>query len=183
MGCKGEYDSQSDGLNNEFNNIENEFTQLKKVNGISISLIYKPTDLMVRQEIDNLKSETKINQDSIEKKYSKCLYFLLSYSKDNNELLSTIRTSRNQFNNIQNMLTFNMSDMVVLTNENNDTIPIVDYNFTRTYGLSKSTSLLFVFDRNKLIDKSDEINFKLKDIGIGVGDINFKYKANTIKNN
>jgi hypothetical protein len=141
VSCKKDYDSEKSNLIDYVKNEDNGFFQTTEINGVKINLTYRPTELMVSQEISNLGSEKKINLDSVKNKYKNNLYFILSYSRDNKEILSTITKSRQDFNAIQNTLTFDMANKVSLVNQNKDTIRLIDYNFPRTYGMSRATSL------------------------------------------
>ncbi len=161
------------------NDVDNGFSQIKEVNGVKIIVTFKPSDLLVCQEVEN-KNFSKEKTDSIRLKYNNLLYFILSYSKDDKEILSTIE-SRSQFNEIQNKLTFKMNENVSLVNNFKDTIPLQDYNFTRTYGMSKTSTLLFVFRKNDKIENSNQLNFILSDIGIGIGNLEFKFDTNILE--
>lgn len=183
ISCKNDLISNEEDLIKHIKDEENGFSITKEINGFRINSIYKPTDLMVLNETSDEANNNVSKIDSLKLKYKENLYFILSYSRDGKELLSTITESREKFNSVQNILTFDMMNRVSLTNQNNDTIPLVDYNFPRTYGMSRSTNAIFVFKRNQVLEESEELIFKVKDIGIGIGDINFKYSADLIKNN
>jgi hypothetical protein len=175
--CKKTFDTKESYL--EYLKDEDKgYSETKLVNGIKINLSYKPTKFMALQENPKELEEMK---DSLNAKYGNFIYFILSYSRDNKEILSTISESREKYNLVQNALTFGMAENVSLTTENRDTIPLVGYNFPRTYGMSQSTNLLFVFERNKLIDKGGDLFFNLKDIGLDTGDLKFKFNTNIIK--
>lgn len=179
-GCKdtGKFENQELLTKNE----EDGFLRQKIINDVHIDLLLKPTELMIDQDlVNNNLDETK--RDSLKLKYKKFIYFVLSYSKDNKEILSTISSSREDFNSIQNTLTFGMKEKVALVNDKNDTIKLIDYHFPRTYGMARSTSMLFIFERDKILEKSKEIYFNVEDIGIGIGNIKFKYPAKTIQDN
>jgi hypothetical protein len=178
-GCQEKFKTR-DEYSKYINDADNGFSQTKVVNGVTINVTYKPSDLMVCQEIENKNYSTK-QIDSVRAKYDKLLYFIVSYSKDNNEILTTIPASRSEFNEIQNRLTFRMNENVALVNNKRDTIPLLDFNFPRTYGMSKTTTVLFVFNKNDKIEDSNELNFNLTDIGIGIGDLKFSYPTTILK--
>ncbi len=176
--CAKTFDTVEE-MNEYIQDVDNGFSQTKIINGVRINLTYKPTELMVLQEISN-KNYSEKQKDSLRNKYNKYIYFILSYSKDEKEILSTLTTSREQFNTVQNTLSFRMNQNTSLINNKNDTVPLIGYNFPRTYGMSRSTNLLFVFERNKQIEDSGKFYFNLSDIGIGIGDITFKYNTSII---
>lgn len=162
-------------------NDDNGYSQTKQINGIKINLTYRPTELMVTQEIGD-HNYPQSYKDSIKAKYDKCLYFILSYSKNDKEILLTVPTSREQYNLLQNTLTFEMNTKVALTAGRRDTIPLINFNFPRTYGTARSNNILFVFEKPKNTRKSNNIQFNVHDIGLGIGDIKFSYAEKTIKN-
>ncbi len=179
LSCNSNYDKNYAELLKDVNNEENGYVQTKEINGVKISLAYRPTELMVSQELEQL-GDIKISKDSLKKKYNQNLYFILNYSKNNNEILSSVSESRQKFNEVQNTLTFGMQEKVALLNEKKDTIPLLDYNFPRTYGMARSTSLLFIFKREENLEKSSTLIFSVNDIGLGIGDVKFKYSTDII---
>ncbi|WP_140487106.1 hypothetical protein [Flavobacterium sp. GSA192] len=176
--CNKSFDTVEDAYS-YIQNEDNGYTKTKKINGIDINLTYKPSELIAGQEFSN-NNYSEAKKDSLKKEYNKYLYFVLSLSKNNKEILSSFPQSREQLNSIQNTLTFEMNQRASLVNSNRDTIPLIDFNSPRTYGMSKSTSVLFVFERNKLVEDSDEFYFNLQDIGLETGDLKFKFDK-TIK--
>lgn len=158
------------------NDEDNGYSQTKVINNVKVNVTYKPSELMVYQEE---LTPTEKQKDSLLKKYNQSLYFILSYSKEGKEIFSTIKESRSDFNDLQNTLTFGMNKKVSLTTTKKDTVPLIDYNFPRTYGMSRSTTLIFVFKKNE-ITNNGELSFNIEDIGIGTGDIKFKFNSKII---
>ncbi len=158
---------------------KNGFQQHKTVNGIDYTLTYRPTDLLVKQELGD--SGTMQQVDSLRGKYRKFLYFNLSMSQNNKELLSTAARSRAEFGAMVNQLAFGMGNKVHLFTGGKDTIPLLDYVYPRMYGMSSSTSMLFVYPRDPKVMKSEYIHVTVEDIGLGTGDITFKIPAKNIK--
>ncbi len=176
--CDKKFDAVEE-INDYIKDANHGFSQTKIINGIKINLTYKPSEVVAINEFKNSNYSEK-RKDSIKKNYNKYLYFLLSYSKDDKEILSTIPQSREEFNSIQNTLTFEMNDKVTLTNNSQDTIPFIDSNFSRTYGFARSTNILLIFEKNKDFNGSKEIYFNLADIGLQTGDVKFKYTTSII---
>lgn len=179
LSCNLRSDKNHAEILKEVNDEKNGFTQTKEINGVKLSLTYRPTELMVSQELEQ-QGDVIISRDSLMNKYKNNLYFILSYSKNDNEILSSISESRQKFNEVQNILTFGMREKVALVNNKKDTIPLLDYNFPRTYGMARSTSLLFIFKKEENFNDSNTVTFYVKDIGLGIGDVKFKYSINTI---
>ncbi|GFZ94241.1 hypothetical protein GCM10011531_27550 [Aquaticitalea lipolytica] len=157
---------------------ENGYVQRKSVNGIDFELMYRPTDLLVKQELGDsiISDRVKVLRD----KYSKYLYFNLSMSKNNKELLSTTPKNRAEFGQMVNQLVFGMNEKVHLYTQSNDTIQMIDYVYPRLYGMGKSSSLMFVFQRDEKKLKEEYLNFNIQDFGLLTGEVNFKVSSQKV---
>ncbi len=148
------------------------YTQHKTINGVDYTLMHRPTDLLVKQELgDNTnKKEIKTLRD----KYSKYMYFNLSMSKNNQELLSTAPKSRNEFGAMVNQLTFGMNEKVHVYTSKKDTLDMADFIYPRMYGMSRATTIMFVYPRYKKALKEGYLNFTIEDLGLYTGEVKFK---------
>lgn len=178
VSCNKQF-GNADELNAFVQNEKNEYKASKKVNGIDFALQYKPTDMMVQQEIGDSISPEKVDQ--LRKKYKDNLYFLLSMSGNDTELLSVVIKDRQRYNDMVNQLVFGMNQKIVLISPEKDTLKMLDYVYPRMYGMSKSTNLLLVFPRDpKFLDKP-YLNFTILDFGMETGDVKFKLDPKVIK--
>lgn len=155
----------------------NGYLQKKNINSYDFSLLYRPTDLLVKQELDSV-SEEKIK--ALREKYSQYMYFNLSISKNNKELLSTVPNNRNEFGAMVNQLAFGMNKKIHLLTSKKDTIEMLDFSYPRMYGMSKSTDILFVFPRDRKYLKEDSLYFIIEDLGFFTGEIKFKISNNLL---
>ncbi len=156
------------------------YLQEKNVNNYDFSLLYKPTDLLVSQELGDSKDEEKIK--SLRKKYSQYLYFTLSMSRNNKELLSTTPRNRQEFGAMVNELAFGMDKKVHLYTPKKDTLALLDYVYPRMYGMSKATTMLFVYPKDEKYLKGDYLNLTIGDLGTYTGEVKFKIATKVIKN-
>lgn len=155
----------------------NGYLQKKTVNGIHFTLQYKPTDMLVEQEIVELSEE---NISTLRNKYKQYLYFNLGMSKDNRELLSATPKNRNEFGAMVNQLAFGMGDRVNLISAARDTLPLLDFIYPRMYGMSGSTNILFVYSRDENSLNGEFLNFIIQDIGLFTGEVKFKIPTTLI---
>lgn len=161
-------------------NEENGYTQSKMINGVLYTLTYRPTDLLVNQELgDDITSE---RIEELRAKYDRYLYFNLSMSKNNKELLSAAPKNRSEFGEMVNQLAFGMREKVHLYTISKDTIEMTDFIYPRMYGISKKTSMLFVFPREENKLQEDYLNFTIQDLGLYTGDVSFKIASKQLKN-
>jgi len=169
----------ADELNAFVQNEKNEYKASKTINGIDFALQYKPTDMMVQQEIGDSISPKKVDQ--LRNKYKDNLYFSLSMSGNNAELLSLVIKDRQRYNTMVNQLVFGMNQKIFLISPEKDTLKMLDYSYPRMYGMSKSTNLLLIFPRDpKFLDKP-YLNFTILDFGMETGDVKFKLDPKRIK--
>lgn len=162
---------------------EHGYFQKKTVNGYDFSLLYKPTDLLVAQELPkDLDKEAQAQKvRELREKYNKYLYLTLSISKDNKEVLSTAPKNRQEFGTMVNQLAFGMSDKVHLYTQKKDTLPLLDYIYPRMYGMGGATNILFVYPRDEKYLQDQNIHFALQDLGIYTGEVRFKIENDRIK--
>jgi len=158
----------------------NGYIQHKTVNGVDFTLMYRPTDLLVKQELGDSINKDRVKQ--LRSKYNKYMYFNLSMSKNNQELLSTAPKNRNEFGAMVNQLAFGMNDKVHLYTQSKDTLEMTDFIYPRMYGMSRATTIMFVYPREKKALQEDYLNFTIEDLGLYTGEVKFKIVTNKIKN-
>ncbi|CAM1340651.1 hypothetical protein [Tenacibaculum amylolyticum] len=161
-------------------NQDHGYVQSKNVNGYDFTLLYKPTDLLVDQELGN--TFTKEDVEKLREKYKKYIYFTLSMSRDNKELLSATPKNRQEFGAMVNELAFGMGEKVHVFTSKKDTLTLLDYVYPRMYGMSKSTDMLFVYPRDKKYLQDDYLNITVEDLGTYTGEVKFKIPTKKIKN-
>lgn len=161
-------------------NPDNGYLQQKNINGYDFSLLYKPTDLLVAQELGEDTSKEK--KTALREKYQKQLYFTLSMSRNGKELLSTTPKNRQEFGAMVNQLAFGMQEKVHLFTQNKDTLELLDYNYPRMYGMSQSTTMLFVYPRDEKQLREETLNFTIQDLGTYTGEVKFKIETDKIRN-
>ncbi len=121
----------------------------KTVNDIDFSLLYKPTDLMVAGELSVESAPAGI--DSLRHRYGQYMYFVLSMSAKNRELLNHVAGDRSRFGAMVNALSFYMDRNVHCFTPEKDTLPMIDFIYPRMYGMSRSTDILLVYPAIKNI--------------------------------
>ncbi len=159
---------------------KNGYLYTKTVNGVDFSLLYKPTDLLVNQELTGESSALKI--DSLRSKYEEYLYFTLSMSKNNQELLSNVAGNKQKFGAMVNELAFGMEQKVHLFTPKKDTIAMADYIYPRMYGMSGSTTMLFVYPRDEKVTNEEHLTLTIEDLGFYTGEVKFKIPTKMMKN-
>ncbi len=157
---------------------ENGYTQKKTINGVDFSITYRPKDLLVVQELFDEMSDFQI--DSLRNKYEEYMYFNVSLSQNNQEILNNVATNGRDFGSMVNQLAFGMGDKVHLFSKTKDTIEMADYAYPRMYGMSDKTSMLFVYPRNEQLFEYDFFHISIEDLGLNTGEVSFKIPTKLI---
>lgn len=164
-------------LNEFLSDPANSLIQSAEINDVNITVIYKPTDLLVYREVGDFPTDSSVVARTSEK-YSNYYYFILSISKNQNEVLVP-RGDILQFSSLVQTLSFRMNDYVNLTTSERDTIPVADFIYNRTYGFSHATELLFVFSKDQCEGK-EWVDFNLKELGMGLGNQHFRFNLSDL---
>lgn len=176
--CNQKHFDSKEALLDYLQNEDNGYIQQKTVNGVNFSLIFKPTDLIVSQM---LQSKSVNDVDSLRNECSKYLYFNLSMSINNQEILNVAPRNRNEYGSMVTQLAFAMEEKVHLYTSNNDTIQLAEYIYPRAYGITGKTSMMFVFFNDRIIKEADYLNFSIEDFGVDTGEVKFKIPYKTIE--
>jgi hypothetical protein len=158
---------------------ENGYHYQKNIGAVSYTLTYRPTDILVKQELRDGFTQQTI--DSLRNKYDDYMYFNLSLSANNQELLNSKVGNKNDFGAMVSQLAFGMGEKVHLISQKRDTVPIADYIYPRMYGMSNSTSMLLVYPKDKELLEQEYFHFKVEDLGFATGEISFKVASSPIK--
>lgn len=159
---------------------DNEYKYSKAVNGVEYELTYRPTDLLVKQELGESIDQNRI--DELRLKYNRYMYFNLSMKMNNQELLSNVVKDKDKFGQMVNDLAFGMEEKINLYTPEKDTLTMTDFIYPRMYGMSNSTSIMIVYPRDKKYLNKGYLNFTIEDLGFYTGEVKFKIKTNAIQN-
>ncbi|WKN45337.1 hypothetical protein [Tunicatimonas pelagia] len=147
--------------------------QKKQANELQITLQYRPTDLLVAQELNGSTSSAKV--DSLRQKYGQYAYFVLSLSADKQDALYR-SANYARFSEQLQTLAFRMGKYTQLVTSEEDTIPVSDFVFPRLYGYGSSTDVLFAFAREELAEDA-WVQFDLQEFGMGTGSQKFRFRT------
>jgi hypothetical protein len=158
---------------------DNGYRYSKNVNGVDFSLQYRPTDLLVKQEIGEVGDMKLV--DSLRVVYGKFLYFNLSMSFNNQELLNSVASDKNKFGQMVNDLAFGIDKKVNLITPTQDTIAMTDFIYPRMYGMTHATTIMLVYPYDKKMLEHEFMNLTIQDLGFYTGEVNIKINTNKIK--
>ena len=176
--CTKTFDTQEE-MNDYVKDEDNGYNYKKTIVGVDYVLQYRPTDLLVKQELGDKADASQV--DKLRQKYGKYLYFNLSMSKNNQELLNGVARDKAKFGQMVNDLAFGMEEKVHVYTPEKDTLAMADFIYPRMYGMSNATSILIVYPRDDKYLNQDHLNFVIQDLGLDTGDIKFKLNIKAIQ--
>lgn len=145
-----------------------------------VSVMYKPSSLLAKQEIGDETDPKKIKE--IKERYNEYLYFVLNFSYQNGELLNAFAGNRLKFSELVNTLSFGMKEKVRIVTDQKEKVLLTDFIHSRHYGMGGGSMLLLVFDKNKVLGQTQtDFKIKLKEIGIGIGNLSFNIEKEKIE--
>ena len=177
--CNKAFDTQEE-MNDYIKEEDNGYNYKKTIAGVDYILQYRPTDLLVKQELGEDKNPALV--DKLRKQYGQYLYFNLSMSKNNQELLNGVAQDKAKFGQMVNELAFGMEEKLHLYTPTKDTLTLADFIYPRMYGMSNSTSIMIVYPRDPKYMKQEYLNFVVEDLGLDTGDIKFKIDTKALTN-
>ncbi len=155
--------------------IENEDNGLKKThkeNNFKLSVTYRPTDFIVQQQMIR---GTPKEFDSLTASFSRYIYFNLSIAYGNKDLESEFGRDPGSFADRVSFLSSDFSRGIKLLTKK-DTFDILDFIYTRTYGIDNSNFML-VFYRQK----SEHFEIQVTGYELGFGKISFPFEQSDIE--
>lgn len=177
--CNKTFDTPEE-MNDFIQDEDNGYHYKKTVADVDYVLQYRPTDLLVKQELTDNNNPSQI--DKLRKQYSKYMYFNLSMSKNNQELLNGVAQDKAKFGQMVNELAFGMEEKLHVYTPTKDTLALADFIYPRMYGMSNSTSIMIVYPRDEKYLKQDYLNFVIEDLGLETGDVKFKLNTKALIN-
>nr|MBU3858455.1 hypothetical protein [Flavobacterium sp. MC2016-06] len=167
-------------MNDYIKEEDNGYNYKKTVADVDYILQYRPTDLLVKQELGDETNPAKV--EKLRKHYSQYMYFNLSMSKNEQELLNGVAQDKAKFGQMVNELAFGMEKKLHVYTPTKDTLALTDFIYPRMYGMSNSTSIMIVYSRDPKYLKEEYLNFVIEDLGLDTGDIKFKINTKALTN-
>lgn len=180
LGCSNNSFDNTEQLWSYLKDHKSGYHMVKNVKGVEYALTYRPTDIMVEQELNGQATEDQIKD--LRKKYGSQMYFDLSMSTNGQELLSTKANDMQRFGELVGQLSFLMEDKIHLISKNRDTLELMDYSYPRLYGLSNSTKMILVYPRREKLLSQDFFLVTIEDLGFETGEVTFKINSHNIVN-
>jgi hypothetical protein len=136
------------------------------IDDYKVRVTFRPTDLLIAQEVESLPHPTQVTR--LRNKYGSHYYFVLSLSKSEREAIQAGVMPHEEFSELLQIISFRMGAYVNMTTARQDTIPLADFAYSRTFGMGASNDILLVFNKKKITDQQ-WVQINLAEFGLGLG--------------
>ena len=157
------------------NDKSNGLTHQKNIGEVTLQVTYRPSDLLVIQEIENVEDSLQVQR--LREKYDQNLYFIFSMTipgNDSNGSPGYVAAPKNY----RQKLAFGMGEHIQLLTSG-ETLPMKDYVYNAGVGRTNTHSLLLVFDKNQALEK-DRLTLQILEFGMGLGTQTFTFSSQKI---
>lgn len=176
LGCQTNASPEEVGayINDESNGLK----KVAEVNGTKVSVIYRPSELMVYQRFGAATDSNRVAIEQELKKWSDKLYFKLSLSRGDRPVLASM-PSQQAYSELINTLTFGLGPYQTMV-QGTDTLRFLDAQFARTYGKGYSDDILFVYKQPES-ENSESMVLTLEEFGLHTGRLRFRFDPKDIQ--
>jgi len=153
----------------------NGLSQEQTVGDVTVKVEYQPAEVLIAKEIGDIPIQPA-EVSRLRRKYDNASYFILSFSKDGEEILHP-KSGLSNYSNLLQVFSFGLGQYIKLTTAQGDTIPPVNYNLDRTYHMGSSTNLLVAFPK---VTNSTVLHFHIQEFGLGCGNLDFIFRQKDV---
>jgi hypothetical protein len=176
--CQPEYLTESELI--EYVTSSESYSKTIESGQTSIKVTFRPTDLLAAQELRRSKSLTSQEVQNARAKYKNHYYFIVAMSRSGGEILPASSADPSQFSDMLQTVSFRMGEIVTMTTPAQDTIHVADYVYNRTFGMSTSTDLLFVFEKSKA-QGHEWVQITFDEFGLGIGKQALRFRVSDLE--
>lgn len=150
---------------------DNGLTGIAQKSDVAVKMTWQPWQL-IANKLDSQKDKSQ-NEAS---PFAQNLYFILSLSKGNKELLRQLPFET--YSEMVQVLSFRMQNFIS-AELGKTSIEPVECVFQQTYGMTEANMLLLVFNK-KDVGAAENLTISLKEFGLGLGNLEFPFKLKSI---
>ena len=153
------------------------FTQTQQVDRVSITCTYRPTDLLVAQEVESIPHPVSSTQlDSLRRSYAGKTYCVLALAKDSAAIENQFATDATAFTQTLTYLNTGIAADVFLVTSPHDSVPALASMYPRQYGTTGRSTVLLIFDTHQLHPEQG-FHLTFRGTAFGLGTLRFPFTA------
>lgn len=154
-------------------------THTREVNGATVSCAYRPTPLLVLQDLAQLPTATPAQRDSLARAYAGKTYCALSLARNGGEIENALVNDPAAYQQMLAYLNTGIAADAYLATTPQDSVPALASMYLRQYGSTGKSTILLVFDTRKL--KPDQgFHLTVQAQRLGLGTLCFPFTARSL---
>lgn len=158
----------------------NGLTKKIQTGALTMELTYRPSDFLTLQTIGTKEPILSTIQQTMAQ-YGSHAYFIMQLKAGEKDALYGSSAGQNNFSDNLQTLAFRMGEYIYATTSRQDTIPLADSYYDRTFGMGGSSNVLLTFNREKM-QGSDWIALHIKEFGFNTGNRTIQFDYEEIEN-
>ena len=176
LGCQT--NASPEEVGSYINDESNRLKKVAEVNGTKVSVMYRPSELMVYHRFGEKTDSNRTAIKQERKKWSDKLYFKLSLSRNDRPVLASMPSQR-AYSELINTLTFGLGAYQTMV-QGTDTLQFLDAQLARTYGKGYSDDILFVYKQPES-ESTEPMVLTLEEFGLNIGRLRFRFDPKDIQ--
>lgn len=147
-----------------------------ETNGTTVTCSYRPTDLLVQQDLAHMPVAAPITRDSVARAYAGKTYCSLTLSRNGQELESQFVNDPPTYQQVLTYLNTGLAADVFLVTTPHDSVAAAASMYVRQYGTTGQSTVLLVFDTHRLTPQHG-FHLTLRGQRLGLGTLRFPFAA------
>lgn len=141
----------------------------REVNGVVLTCTYRPTELLVLQDLAVAGRATPATRDSVARTYAGKIYCALTLSRNGGEIENQFVTNPPVYQQALSYLNTGLAATTTLASAATlDSVPALTSLYLRDFGMTGHSTILFVFDAHRLAtDGGFYVTFRDRYFGLG----------------
>lgn len=154
-------------------------THTTEANGATVTCSYRPTNLLVAQDIANTPAATSAILDSLTHAYAGKIYCTLTLSRQGSEIENQFINDPSSYQQVLTYLNTGIAADAFLVTASRDSVPATASMYVRQYGTTGHSTLLLVFDTHQLTPVQG-FHLTLRGQRLGLGTLRFPFNAHDL---
>lgn len=149
-------------------------THSTEANGATITCTYRPTELLVLQDLASMPAASPATRDSLARAYAGKTYCTLTLARNGSEIENQFINDPAAYQQALTYLNTGIAADAFLATTPRDSVPAAASMYVRQYGTTGHSTLLLVFDTHQLTPQQG-FHLTLRGERLGLGTLRFPF--------
>ena len=154
-------------------------THTAEANGATVTCTYRPTDLLVWQDLTSMPATNPATRDSLTRAYAGKTYCTLTLARQGSEIENQFINEPATYQQVLTYLNTGIAADAFLATTPRDSVPAAASMYVRQYGTTGRSTLLLVFDTHQFTPRRG-FHLTLRGQRLGLGTLRFFFTASDL---